>query len=222
MQKTDRKYRVVVAEGQFLIREAFRSLFSGDGLYCLAGEADSLSELMKGSLLDGADLLITDPGLFSRVQYGLLSELAHSHPRLSIMVLTPGITREEVLALTKSGVYAIVYKTAGKEEILAAFQAALNKKNFFCEKVMELLIHPNGRKHSIRQPEALTRAELRIVELVASGLTTKQIAEKIRVSYHTVMSHRKNIFRKLGVNNASEMVMHALRAGWIDTIEYHI
>ena len=57
---------------------------------------------------------------------------------------------------------------------------------------------------------------------IALGMTTKEIAEKRFSSFHTVNTHRKNIFRKLGVNNVHEATKYALRAGLIDSAEYYI
>ena len=53
-------------------------------------------------------------------------------------------------------------------------------------------------------------------------MTTKEIAAQKHISFHTVMTHRKNIFRKLNVNSSSELIMFAIKAGWIDNIEYYI
>ena len=53
-------------------------------------------------------------------------------------------------------------------------------------------------------------------------MTAKEIAVKRNLSVHTINTHRKNIFRKLAVTNASELIMVAIKAGWIDNIEYYI
>jgi DNA-binding CsgD family transcriptional regulator len=80
----------------------------------------------------------------------------------------------------------------------------------------------NEKKFSSEETGQLTASEIEIVRLVAEGLTTKEIAIRKHISFHTVATHRKNIFRKLGVTNASELLMYAIKAGIIDTIEYHI
>ena len=68
----------------------------------------------------------------------------------------------------------------------------------------------------------LTKTETEILIDIALGMTTKEIAEKRFSSFHTVNTHRKNIFRKLDVNNAHEATKYALRAGLIDSAEYYI
>ena len=68
----------------------------------------------------------------------------------------------------------------------------------------------------------LTPSEIEIVRLIADGLTTKEIAVRKNISFHTVMTHRKNIFRKLDVNNTSELIKYAMKANIIGDIEYYI
>ena len=68
----------------------------------------------------------------------------------------------------------------------------------------------------------LTKTEIEILKDIAMGMTTKEIAEKRISSFHTVNTHRKNIFRKLEVNNVHEATKYALRAGLIDSAEYYI
>lgn len=68
----------------------------------------------------------------------------------------------------------------------------------------------------------LTPTETEILRDIALGLTTREIAEKRYSSFHTVNTHRKNIFRKIGVNNVHEATRYALRAGLVDSAEYYI
>jgi DNA-binding NarL/FixJ family response regulator len=86
---------------------------------------------------------------------------------------------------------------------------------------LDLLFDPNEKK-SQPSPAQLTTSEIEIVRLISQGLTNKEIAVKKILSIHTIMTHRKNILRKVGVSNASELIMYAIKSGLIDNIEYHI
>ena len=77
-------------------------------------------------------------------------------------------------------------------------------------------------KYALEEPKNLTASEIEIVKLIADGKTTKEIAAHKSISIHTVNTHRKNIFRKLGVTNVSELIIQAIKAGWINNIEYFI
>ena len=77
-------------------------------------------------------------------------------------------------------------------------------------------------RHSPSNNGHITTSEIDIVKLIAQGLTTKEIAKQKQLSYHTIITHRKNIFRKLKIRNTSELIIYAMRSGFIDTTEYYI
>lgn len=72
------------------------------------------------------------------------------------------------------------------------------------------------------EPTPLTRSEIEILRLIARGLSVKEIASNRNLSAHTVVTHKKNIFRKLRVSSVHEATRYALRAGLVDPIEYYI
>ncbi|MDR1258678.1 MAG: response regulator transcription factor [Tannerellaceae bacterium] len=118
--------------------------------------------------------------------------------------------------------FSIVLKDCLLEEIEVALRLAILKsERYICRRVTNLL--QNNKKHSgIDERPALTSTEWEILKLIALGRTTKEIAEERFSSAHTITTHRKNIFRKLDVNNVHEATKYALRAGIIDLAEYYI
>ncbi len=122
----------------------------------------------------------------------------------------------------KLGIKNIVYKNVDRDELFSSIQATLKNKKFYSEEIIDLHLEINENKYSLDEPKNLTSSEIEIVRMIANGLTTKEIAIKKYISSHTVSTHRKNIFKKVGVSNASELIIHAIKAGWIDNIEYYI
>lgn len=121
--------------------------------------------------------------------------------------------------IVSSSHFSVVLKESPVGEIKAAITSAVDGRRFVCQRMAELLIMPESRaEERIR----LTPTETDILKDIALGLTTKEIAEKRFSSFHTVNTHRKNIFRKLGVNNVHEATKYALRAGLVDSAEYYI
>ena len=74
----------------------------------------------------------------------------------------------------------------------------------------------------LKNPDTLTVSEKSILREIALGKTTKEIAVVKNLSFHTINAHRRNIYRKLGVNSVNEVTRYALQAGLIDLIEYYI
>jgi DNA-binding NarL/FixJ family response regulator len=180
------------------------------------------SELLRNLNHENTFLLIVDYALFDFESYADLTQIKKKFSKVQILVLTNSISKAELLELNAAGIKNIIYKTIDEEELFEAINATLKKKKYYSAELLDMLFEINEKKNSIEETVQLTNTETEIVRLVAEGLTTKDIAARKNISFHTVITHRKNIFKKLGVSSASELIMYAIKAGWIDNIEYFI
>jgi DNA-binding NarL/FixJ family response regulator len=110
-------------------------------------------------------------------------------------------------------------KTDTKDNILRALQQSAKGAIYLCDLAAQVLKEdvPSQSMHNL-----LTASEQMVLHEIALGKTTKEIAYDHNVSFHTINTHRKNIFHKLDVNNVHEAIKYALRAGIIDLAEYCI
>ena len=113
-----------------------------------------------------------------------------------------------------------MFKDGPLRDIREVLHAIASHERFISQRALEIII--NQRQDEESQPSILTETETEIVRAIAQGKTTKEIAAERFSSIHTVTTHRKNIFRKLGINTAHEAVKYALRAGLIDPSEFYI
>ena len=114
--------------------------------------------------------------------------------------------------------FGVLLKDASLTEIREAIRCLLVHERYIGRRIAELLLSPISPVEFV----PLTKTEVEILKDIALGMTTKEIAEKRFSSFHTVNTHRKNIFRKLAVNNVHEATKYALRAGLVDSAEYYI
>jgi DNA-binding NarL/FixJ family response regulator len=215
-------YKVMIADTQFLAVEALKLLLQTDGRFYVSGIANTSYELHKFLENESCQLLITDIALIDYDGIDDLLKIKQEFPGLAVLILTNSICKNELTELTKIGIKNIIYKTADRDVILVAVDAALKRKNYFSEEIIDMILESGENRLSPEEPTHLTSSEIEIVRSIASGLTTKEIASRKNISFHTVNTHRKNIFRKTGVSNASELIIRAIKAGWIDHIEYYI
>ena len=124
--------------------------------------------------------------------------------------------RQMLLADSSIG---IVMKQDASENIIEAISLASVGEAYWCE--FAELVLKNSVLHT-KEADKLTASEKIILREIALGKTTKEIAFGKNLSFHTVNTHRRNIFRKLGVNNAHEATKYALQAGLLDLLEYYI
>jgi len=118
--------------------------------------------------------------------------------------------------------FSVLMKDSSKDEILSALKEALKGNRFICNHVSNILLDNNRNIQNQGFKNLLTATEQEILKEMALGKTTKEIASKRHVSVHTIMTHRKNIFRKIEVNNVHEATKYAMRAGIVDMAEYYI
>ncbi|MDR1381398.1 MAG: response regulator transcription factor [Tannerella sp.] len=116
---------------------------------------------------------------------------------------------------------SVVMKNDSRKEIMAALENAESGFSYICESVEQILQNETP-SNADTDPVHLTASEKIILHEIALGKTTKEIAYEKNLSFHTVNSHRKNIFRKLEINNVHEAIKYAIRAGIFDVAEYYI
>ncbi len=118
--------------------------------------------------------------------------------------------------------FSVLMKDSTKDEILRAYKDSVKGVRYICNYVSNILINTNKSQLNLNPKQILTQTEQEILKDIALGRTTKEIAVKRFVSIHTIMTHRKNIFRKIEVNNVHEATKYAMRAGIVDLAEYYI
>jgi DNA-binding NarL/FixJ family response regulator len=213
---------VLIADSQFLVVEALESIIGKNERYSLSGVATNQNDLLRlfENISDG--LLIIDITNIDCGGIDGLKVIREKYPQIAVLILTNSLTKAEFAGLAKLSIKNIIYKTADGDEIFSAIEASLKGKKYYSDEIMDLFLDFSETKYLTEVEKHLTTSELEIVKLIAAGLTTKEIAARKNISYHTVNTHRKNIFKKVEVSNASELIMHAIKAGWIDNIEYYI
>lgn len=214
--------QIIIADNQFLVIDSLQRVLLEDfGMH--AGTVVGTKHELKKALTDRPDaLLIID---YNHIDFDDISEMRkflELYKNLIVMILTDSVSVIELTELNTAGIKNIIFKTADRDELSQAVRSILSGKKHYCQEVLDMFTEINQEKGTIREDTILTHTEIDIIRSIAEGFTTKQIALKRHNSYHTVMTHRKNIFRKLNVRNASELVMFAIRNGIIDTVDYHI
>lgn len=210
---------IIIADPQFITAHAIQSLIPSNN--CVKQIVVSKEELLTALKNDSYSILFIDCFLLDFDSLKDLKIIQNKYPLLNIVIMVNSISKLDVMELKKMNIQTIILKTAESNEIPAVIDAVLHCKRYYSEEIMELLLEAEANINN-SEPQLLTPSEIEIVKGIAQGLTTKEIAEKKHLSFHTVMTHRKNIFRKLRINNSSELIMYAVNRGIIDSIEYYI
>lgn len=178
------------------------------------------TELMLALRETEDTVVILDYTLFDINDAAELLILNQRFPYTRWLLFSEDLSADFVRVLiASSSMFSVLLKESPLMEIKEAIRFCVDSKRFVCQRMMEVLLTP---PQEAEEKVNLTKTETEILKDIALGMTTKEIAEKRFSSFHTVNTHRKNIFRKLGVNNVHEATKYALRAGLVDSAEYYI
>ncbi len=208
----------ILSDNQDITRAGLQYVLQG------LGERDIRQADDKAGLIDilrrQADaVVIMDYTLFDINDADELLILVECHAQTRWVLFSEDLSLDFVKRVVASSQQvSVLLKESPLNEIRECIQQAAKGRRYICQRMMEMMLTMQAPEEKVM----LTKTETEILKEIALGSTTREIAEKRFSSFHTVNTHRKNIFRKLGVNNVHEATKYALRAGLVDSAEYYI
>ncbi len=218
------KLKVLIADAHSISREGLRTILSRHEGIEVCGTVSNVPALAGFLRLELPQVLIIDHSIPGAFNLNDLKQLRRSLPELNVLVISANRERDEILKVLDLGIYGYLLKECDEDEIVSAVRSVSKKEKFFCGKIMDIILQQVSLKDKELtdagscSPVYLSSRELEIVRLIAAGLTTKDIAAKLHLSFFTVGTHRKNIFRKLQVRNSSELILLAIKEKLVDPL----
>ena len=217
MEKTT---RIVLADDHSLVRDGIRALLEEDKNYEVIGEVSNGKEAVEMVLEKHPDLLIIDIRMPEMNGIEAVEELKKHNATTKCIILSMHDSEEYILKSVSAGASGYLLKDTGKTEFLKAISTVEQGGKYFSGDISNVLVsNLLGQSQIQKESKPLTKnannsfgitnKELQILELVLSGLTNKQISEKLQKSKRTIETHRFNLMRKLGVNNLMDLAKKA-------------
>lgn len=212
--------RVLIADDMALHRELLGKLLERQPDITVVGEADTPDGAVSATAELSPDVVLMDLRMPRHDPQGgirAIRQIMDTHPQVKVLALTESDDEADVRAAALAGAIGYVVKSVKAAQIAEAVRAAHAGKGWLDPSVTAYLLH-DYRRASQESPgqSTLTQTELRVLELVAAGQTTVEIADELFVAEKTVKNHLANIYRKLGVKNRSHAVSEGYRQGLLN------
>lgn len=209
--------RVLIADDMALQRELLGKLLERQPDISVVGEAGSPEEAVSATAELSPDVVLMDLRMPRHDPQGgirAIRQIADSHPEVKVLALTESDDETDVRSAALAGAIGYIVKSVKAAQIAEAVRAAHAGQGWLDPSVTAYLLHDYRRasQESGAHP-VLTPTELRVLQLIATGQTTAEIAEALFVAEKTVKNHLANIYRKLGVKNRSHAVSEGYRQG---------
>ena len=190
-------------------------LFGG----CRTEDVANKQELVQALIRHNECLVIFDYTLFDMNGVEEFLIIEKRFPNVRWLLFSDELSERFFRRLGIERNIGMILKESSGEDIRSALKCMVRGERFICHQIADLLMSNSG---STEQNSVLTATETDILRLIAHGKSVKEIAAERTSSVHTIVTHKKNIFRKIGVNNVYEATKYALRAGLVELVEYYI
>jgi DNA-binding NarL/FixJ family response regulator len=211
--------RILIADDHEVVRRGLTSLLSSRPGWVVCAEASSGREAVALAAQHRPDILVMDIAMPGLNGLEATRQILKILPKARIMILSLHYSNRLVREVLDSGARAYVLKTDASRDLLTAVEALGDQRTFFTSGAAQILIEGFCNPASTEAPlmrKALSAREREIVQLVAEGKSSKEVAVALGISIKTAETHRSNIMRKLDMHSVSEIVRWAVKNDMIE------
>ncbi len=211
------KTRVLLADDHALVRAGFRSLLKEIRFARVVAEARDGREALELIKQHRPDVVLMDIGMPRLNGLEALSRVRKEFPDTKVIILSVHENQEFVLEALRAGASGYLIKDAAVGDLEQALRVVMKEELYFSPQVSnEAIDNYLARANGIHEPwKKLTPRQREVMQLIAEGNNTKEIAFLLQLSVKTVEAHRTQLMRRLGINDIPSLVRYAMRAGLV-------
>jgi DNA-binding NarL/FixJ family response regulator len=213
--------RLLVADDHEIVRKGLRTLLEAQPGWQVAAEACDGREAVEKAKEIKPDITVLDIGMPALNGLEAARQMLKNDSRSKILILTMHQSDPLIQEVLDAGARGYVLKSDASRDLVTAVNAVRNNKTFFTAKVAQIILDgyldKKPRKEPAENPKGrLTPRQREIVQLLAEGKSSKEVAVALGLSVKTAETHRANIMRRLDCHSVSELVRYAVRNAIID------
>ncbi len=208
--------KILLADDHKIMREGIRSMLEQEPDLEVVGEAGNGREVLELSSETNPDVIIMDINMPDMNGTEATRQLKKKSDRIKIVALSMHSDKYIVMDMLKAGASGYLLKDCSGQDIVSAIRSVYQGNSYLSPEITGVVIDNYVNKTSTDVPKApskLTAKEREVLQLVAEGLTTKEISSSLNIATKTVDNHRVNIMNKLDLHNIAELTKFAIRHG---------
>ncbi len=213
--------RILVADDHPVVRDGLVALLSTQSDFMVVGQASTGSELITNVEIARPDVVLLDLEMPELHGVEALTRVTTEHPGLKVLVFTAYDDDERMIAAVQAGAQGYMLKGSARDEVFAAIRAICKGGTHLQPEAASRLMREDSSEAQELDASRLTARELEVLELLAKGMTNKEIAAKLVITVRTVKFHVSSIMRKLDAGNRTEAVLTAAERGIIEMPRLH-
>jgi len=208
--------KILLADDHKITRDGLKALLESQKNMIVIGEAENGRQAVRLALDLTPDVIVMDINMPELNGIEATRQIVAELPDTKIIALSMYSDKRYVVGMLKAGVSGYLLKNCAFDELVSAISAVVANQNYMSPKIADTVMkdYANILESSDTSPASLlTAREREVLQLIAEGLKTKEIAARIHVSVKTVETHRQQVMRKLNAKSVAELTKIALREG---------
>ena len=211
-----KKIKIMIVDDHTIVRHGLCQSFSMEDNFEVIAEADSGRSAVSLALWHCPDIVIMDVSMPDLNGIETTKIILANNSNIKVVALTMHAEKVYVMGMLNAGASGYILKSSSFKELLKCIKTVLSGEIFFCQEVSRLIAGKNDRPvKDIRVSvfSLLSRKEREVLQLIAEGHKSNEIAKKLYISVRTVDVHRINLKKKLNINNVAELTKFAISEG---------
>ena len=207
-------FRILVADDHEVVRRGVRALLEAHAGWEVCGEAKDGCEAIEKAAELRPDMVLIDVGMPNLNGLDAARQIIQALPNTRVLILTMHESEQIVREVLEVGARGFLLKSDAARDLIAAVEALQWRTTFFTSSVAEMVLDGYlNRGPDLERPvkERLTPREREVVQLLAEGKTSKEVAVVLNLSVKTAETHRTNVMRKLNLHSVADLVRYAVR-----------
>jgi len=210
----DLVYTIIIVEDEIDVRERLIEMIELDKKFILLDAMSTVAEGVMALETHKPDILLTDLGLPDGSGIEIIKTIEKLRLDCEAMVISGFQDEHNVFNALQAGAKAYILKDDKSTKITDAIKSMIQGGAPISPVIARLMLQKFQQPQPVTElPEALTERQVKILKLVSQGFSSKEIGEKLDISYYTVTTHIKNIYNKLQVNSRTEALYEAVKLG---------
>lgn len=208
--------RILIVDDHDTSRRGLKQLLTSREGWEICGEAKTGREAIALAEKLQPGIVVLDISMAEMNGLEVARKMHKKNPRMGILILTLHFSEQLVREIIAAGARGYILKAETDRDLASAVEALANHQTFFTPRAAEMLLNGFSVRNSgadlrVLRPSRLTPREREIVQLLAEGKSSKELAGILGISVKTVEAHRANVMRKLELHSVSEVVRYAVK-----------